>query len=182
MASRLGRPHRALRGVDLLRAAARGGPGVNLAASRGSSSSPRDRLRRARCARSFTSPPRMSAGATTGVFGEQRPRPGPGVPQQLRALQARGRAPAGRRRRAAARDRATEHRRRPQRQRLDLGVQRPLLADPRGRAWSARGGPREAQLDRRFRAGRLRDGRPPRAARGADCRTAPTTSLRASTR
>ena len=61
-----------------------------------------------------------------------RPRRRAGLSQHLRAVEVRGRAGDRRgRRRAAAADRAAEHHRRRQPQRLDLGVQRHLLADAR---------------------------------------------------
>ena len=56
----------------------------------------------------------------------------------------------------AARDRAAEHRRRAPRERLDVRVQRDLLADAGVRTGTARRGARAAGLDRRLRAGRLR--------------------------
>ena len=83
-----------------------------------------------RCAATCTSRPRTSAAATRAL-PRDRSRRRPGVPQHLRAVEVRGRAAIGERTRAAARDRAAEHHRRRQPQRLDVGVQRHLLADAR---------------------------------------------------
>ena len=63
-----------------------------------------------------------------------------------------------------------------QRQRLDARLQRALLADARVRTGPARRGAGAGRLDRRLRAGRLRDRRHPRPARRARAPAAPTTS------
>ena len=85
-----------------------------------------------------------------------RPRRRPGVQQLLRAVQVRGRAAGPLPARPAVDDHAPQHHRRRQSQRLDVGVQRPVLAAARVRAGPVRGRPRGRQRPGRRGPGRLR--------------------------
>ena len=173
-----------LRGVDLLRAAARGGARDQRRRRRAGARAGRARSpTAARCDASCTSRPPTSAAATRGASASRtstsvrssatptsapstRPSGCCATPSDLPLAVARPSIVVG-----------------DQRQRLDLRVQRPLLADARVRTWPARRRCRRPRgLDRRLRARRLRHRRHPRAARRRRPRRAHTTSSRATTR
>ena len=123
------------------------------------------------------------AGDPRGPLRRMRSRRRPDVPQLLRALEVRGRAAGALARRAAVHDPAAEHRRRRPPQRLDVGLQRPLLAAAGVRARAVHGRAGDPVGAGRRRLGRLRRRRHPRAVRGRRRRSArPTTSPPAPTR
>ena len=150
-----------LRGVDLVRPArSRRRAQINTGGALRMLELSRELAARGRLRRHVHVSTAYVAGRYRGRFTRDRPRRRPGLPQHLRAVEVRGRARDRRgRRRAAARDRAAEHHRRRQPQRLDLGVQRHLLADARVLARADGRGRDRPRRRRRHRAGRLRRGR-----------------------
>ena len=85
------------------------------------------------------------AGTHAGQLRGVRPRRRPGVPQLLRAVEVRGRAARALARWAAVHDHASEHRRRRPAQRLDVRVQRAVLAAARVRARPVHRGARRSR-------------------------------------
>ena len=138
------RPRRhgpALRGVDLVRpAAGRGARDQRRGHAPGASRWPARRASAARCSASSTSRPPTSSGRHAGLFRERQLDVGQAfrntyeqTKYEAEHLVARGRA-------TCAGDRAAEHRDGRGRDRLDAGVQRPLLAAARVRPRAVRGG------------------------------------------